>query len=67
MTGDTWFPQPTQSHPRELWMKRSCYPTLRRRLALGSTATVSYLVDLLSAPPTDHTQTGHTWKTGVGG
>jgi hypothetical protein len=45
-TGDTWSLLPTLSRLSSLWMRRSCYPTLRRRSALGSTAIVSRLIDL---------------------
>lgn len=43
-TGDTWFLPPMPSCLRRPWTKRSCYPILRRRSALGSTAIVSCLV-----------------------
>ena len=37
-----WSPRQMQSCPRGPWMKRSCCPTLRRRLASGSTVIVSH-------------------------
>jgi len=52
-TGDIWFLRQMPSCPRKLWMKRSCCPTLRRRLASGSTVIVSYSVNQLLVLPTD--------------
>jgi endonuclease G len=46
-TGGTWFLPPMPSYPRMQWMRHSCYPTLPRRLALGSTVIVSCSVEWL--------------------
>ena len=46
-TGGIWSLPPMPSCPRMQWTKHSCYPILRRRLALGSTVIVSCLVHLL--------------------
>jgi len=52
-TGGIWSPRQMQSCPRKPWTKRSCCPTLRRRLASGSTAIVSHSVNWPIPMPTD--------------
>lgn len=52
-TGGTWSLRQMPSYLRKPWMKRSYYPTLRRRLASGSTVIVSYSVNWLLVLPTN--------------
>lgn len=52
-TGDTWSPLPMPSYPRVPWMKRSCYPILHHRSALGSTVIVSNSVNWLLVLPSN--------------